>query len=156
MSTTLRLLLIAAICIFNVNAEIKTTDATGEGDGSGGGDGVVGYTTTVMTTKSSADVGIAETKMKVADITGIKAKAVMTIGAGADAEEMTVKSVTADKRQRRADPVSGTIEFTTGFTKAHAKGAAIEWTVTTKDAPKSSAVTTTVGVGIFAMVAALF
>merc|ERR1712166_1384103 len=112
--------------------------------------------TVVMKTTSSAPVAILDTKMKVADITGVKAKAEMTIGAGADAEKMTVKSVTADKRQRRAAAVPGTIEFTTGFTKAHDLGAAIEWTVTTKDAPKSSAVTTTVGAGIFAMVAALF
>merc|ERR1712195_281307 len=129
-STTLRLLLITAICIFNVNAVIKTT--------------------------SSAPVGVGDSTMKVADITGVKAKAEMTIGTGAGAEKMTVKSVTADKRQRRADPVSGTIEFTGAFTKDHKLGVAIEWTVTTKDAPKSSAVTTTVGVGIFAMVAALF
>merc|ERR1711865_1348899 len=118
-----------------------------------------GFTTAVMKTTSSASMGIGESSMKVADITGVKAKMNLTIGVGAGAEKMTVKSVTADKaaaRQRRADPVSGTIEFTGKFTKVHAKGVAIEWTVVTKDAPKSSAVTTTVGVGIFAMVAALF
>jgi len=143
-------LLIAAICIFNVNAEEKTTKLTGEGEGSG--DGIVGVV--VKTTKSMAAVAIGEKTMKVADITGITAGDELTIGVSPNAEKMTVKSVTADKRQRRAAAVPGTIEFTGKFTKDHGIGAAIEWTVATKT--KSSAVTTTVGVGIFAMVAALF
>jgi len=135
--------------------------AAAEGDGSGtdgsgvGDDGIVG----VKSTASLAPVAVGDTTMKVADITGITVHDVLTIGVNTiNAEEKTVKSVTADaaaKRQRRAAAVPGTIEFTSEFRKAHAKGVAIEWTVA-KAAPKSSAVTTTVGVGIFAMVAALF
>merc|ERR1712195_60356 len=126
MSTTLRLLLIAAICIFNVNAEIKTADATGEGEGSG--DGIVG-----VVAKKTSSVG--------ATLKG--------------ASSMKLKAVVVSRRSRRA-ATPGVVTFT-GITKfAHAEGADIAWTVVTKVAPKSSAVTATVGVGIFAMVAALF
>jgi len=150
MSTTLRLLLIAAICIFNVNAEIKTTDATGEGEGSG--DGIVGVV--AKKTASVGDTLKGASSMKLADVSDISIGDKLTIGTKPTQETLEVKTVVVSRRSRRA-ATPGVVTFT-GETKfAHAEGAAIAWTVA-KTAPKSSAVTTTVGVGIFAMVAALF
>ena len=90
---------------------------------------------------------------KMDDVSNVKAGDVLTFGTGDNAEEGTVASVEAARRSRRA-ATPGTVTLKEALKNDHAAGTVITWTLDL--APTASAVTTTVGVGIFAIVAALF
>jgi len=132
-------------------ATVNTTGIIGVAKAEEGATGIIG----VKSTKSTETTEIGATTMKFEDVSNINAGDQLTIGTGGTSEKATVKSVAADKASRSRRAITpGVVTFTAALTKAHEAGSAITWTQVV--APKSSAVTTTVGVGIFAIVAALF